>query len=201
MGCVDVSGLVGGVSLKSTKVVIASNSAWSIVNFRTGLIRALLDSGFEVVAVAPPDEFATRLPKLGCRYLPLKIDSKGTHPGRDLLLLWRLWRLLRRERPDAYLGYTVKPNVYGSLAARALGIPVINTITGLGAAFVRQNWLTLLVRGLYRLALARSMRVFFQNEDDRRLFMEGGLVQPKKTDKVAGVGDRSRTIQTHAAFP
>ena len=63
------------------------------------------------------------------------------------------WRLVRRERPDVYLGYTVKPNVYGSLAARALDIPVINNITGLGSAFSRQNWLTLLVRGLYRLAL------------------------------------------------
>ena len=161
MGHVDVSDLDGGVSLKSTKVVIASNSAWSIVNFRAGLIRALLDSGFEVVAVASPDEYVARLPELGCRYLPLKIDSKGTHPGRDLLLLWRLWRLLRRERPDAYLGYTVKPNVYGSLAAHALDIPVINNITGLGTVFSTRNWLKLLVRGLYRLALARSAMVFF----------------------------------------
>ena len=108
MGRVDVSGVAGGVPLKPTKVVIASNSAWSIVNFRAGLIRALLDSGCEVVAVASPDEYVARLPELGCRYLPLKIDSKGTHPGRDLLLLWRFWRLLRRERPDVYLSYTAK---------------------------------------------------------------------------------------------
>ena len=188
MGCVDVSGLAGGLSLKSTKLVIASNSAWSIVNFRAGLIRAMVDVGYEVVAVASPDEYVARLPELGCRYLPLKIDSKGTHPGRDLLLLWRLWRLLRLERPDGYLGYTVKPNVYGSLAARALDIPVINNITGLGVAFIRKNWLKLLVRGLYRLALARSAMVFFQNEDDRRLFIEDGLVQPKKTDRLPGSG-------------
>ena len=180
--------MVGGVSLKSTKVVIASNSAWSIVNFRAGLIRALLDSGFEVVAVAPPDEYASRLPDLGCCFLPLSIDGRGTHPGRDLLMMWRFWRLLRRERPDVYLGFTVKPNVYGSLAARALRIPVINTITGLGAAFSKQNWLTLLVRGLYRLALARSAMVFFQNEDDRRLFIEDGLVQPEKTERLPGSG-------------
>ena len=187
-GRVNVSGLVGGVSLKSTKVVIASNSAWSIVNFRAGLIGALLDSGCEVVAVASPDEYVARLPELGCRYLPLKIDSKGTHPGRDLLLLWRLWRLLRRERPDIYLGYTVKPNVYGSLAAHALGIPVINNITGLGTVFSKRNWLTLLVRGLYRLALARSAMVFFQNEDDRLVFVDGGLVLPEKACRIPGSG-------------
>ena len=174
--------------MKSTKVIISFNTAWNIVNFRAGLIRALVDSGYEVVAVASPDEYVARLSDLGCRYLPLPIDSKGTHPGRDLLMLWRLWRLLRCERPDVYLGYTVKPNVYGSLAARALGIPVINNITGLGAVFTRRNWLTLLVRGLYRLALARSGMVFFQNEDDRRLFVEGGLVKPEKAGRVPGEG-------------
>ena len=180
--------MVGDVPLKPKKVVIAANTVWSIVNFRAGLIRALVESGYEVVTVAPPDEYAARLPDLGCRYIPLPIDGGGTHPGRDLLLLWRFWRLVRRERPDVYLGYTVKPNVYGSLAARVLGIPVVNNITGLGAAFSRQNWLTLLVRGLYRLALERSAKVFFQNEDDRRLFVEGGLVKPEKTDRVPGSG-------------
>ena len=174
--------------MKPKKVVIAANTVWSIVNFRAGLIRALVESGYEVVTVAQPDEYAARLPDLGCRYIPLPIDGGGTHPGRDLLLLWRLWRLWRRERPDVYLGYTVKLNIYGTLAARTLGIPVINNITGLGAAFSRQNWLTLLVRGLYRLALTRSAKVFFQNEDDRRLFVEGGLVKPEKTHRVPGSG-------------
>ena len=188
MGHVDVSDLDGGVSLKSTKVVIASNSAWSIVNFRAGFIRALLDSGFEVVAVAPPDEFTAQLFDLDCRYLPLPIDGCGTHPGRDLLLMWRFWRLLQRERPDVYLGFTVKPNVYGSLASHVLGIPVINTITGLGVVFMRKNWLTLLVRRLYRLSLIRSKMVFFLNEDDRQLFIEDGLVQCKKTDTLKGEG-------------
>ena len=137
MGCVDVSGLAGGLSLKPTKVVIASNVALNLVNFRTGLIRALLDSGYEVITVASPDECVARLLEMDCRYIPLAIDGGGTHAGRDLLLLWRFWRLLRRGRADVYLGYTVKPNIYGSLAARALSIPVINTITGLGVVFIR----------------------------------------------------------------
>ena len=188
MGCVDVSGVVGDLPLKSTKVFIASNYAWTIFNFRTGLIRALIDSGCEVVAVASPDEYATRMPELGCRFLPLPLDRSGTHPRRDLVLLWRMWRLLRHERPDVYLAYTVKPNVYGSLAAHALGIPVINTITGLGAAFNTRSWLMLLVRMLYRLALARSARVFFQNREDRQLFVDSGLVSPRKTDRIPGSG-------------
>ena len=188
MGCFDVSGLAGNDPVKSTKVFIASNYAWTIFNYRTGLIRALIDSGCEVVAVASPDEYATRMPELGCRFLPLPLDRSGTHPIRDLVLLWRMWRLLRHERPDLYLAYTVKPNVYGSLAAQALGIPVINTITGLGAALSTRSWLLLLVRAFYRLALARSAKVFFQNEDDRRLFVDSRLVSSRKTDRIPGSG-------------
>jgi len=80
------------------RVVIALNLAWNLVNFRAGLIRALVAEGYEVVAVAPHDEYAPRLAALGCRFVPLPMDNQGTHPGRDLLLLWRFHRLLRRER-------------------------------------------------------------------------------------------------------
>lgn len=174
--------------LAGTKIVIALNTTWNLVNFRSGLIRALVNHGCEVVAVAPPDDFVPKLQALGCRYVPLPMDNQGTHLGRDLLLLWRFYRLLKRERPAIFLGYTVKPNVYGSIAAHALGIPVVNNISGLGAVFIKNTWLTRLVRGLYRLALSRSARVFFQNEDDRRVFVEGKLVRAEIVDMVPGSG-------------
>lgn len=170
------------------KVLIALNTAWNLVNFRAGLIRTLADEGYEVIAVAPPDDYAPRLAALGCRFFPLPMDNKGTHPGRDLLLLWRFYKLLRRERPDVYLGYTVKPNIYGSLAAHALGIPVINNIAGLGTVFIKEGWLTRLVRGLYRLALTRSVKVFFQNDEDRAMFISGGVVRAAFTDRLPGSG-------------
>jgi glycosyltransferase involved in cell wall biosynthesis len=170
------------------KIVIALNTAWNLYNFRAGLIRALVAAGYEVVAVAPPDVYAERLPALGCRYVPLTMDNKGTHPGRDALLAWRFWRLLRREKPMVYLGYTVKPNVYGSLAAQLCSVPVINNIAGLGAVFIKQNWVTKIVRHLYRLALSRSKTVFFQNDDDRQAFVAGGLVQAAQTALLPGSG-------------
>lgn len=170
------------------KVVIALNAAWNLVNFRAGLIRALVAAGYEVVAVAPRDEYATRLADLGCRFVDLPMDSRGTHPLKDALLLIRYWRLLRAERPDVLLAYTVKPNIYGSLAARALGIPVVNNIAGLGAVFIRTSWLTDFVRRLYRFALSGSSNVFFQNEDDRRLFVETGLVSSSATALLPGSG-------------
>jgi len=171
-----------------TKLVISSNTAWSLFNFRAGLIRALVAEGYEVIAVAPYDEYAPRLASLGCRYVPLQMDNKGTHPGKDFLLLFRYWMLLKKERPAAYLGFTVKPNVYGSLAARPLGIPVINNIAGLGVVFIKDSLLTKIVKALYRLALSGSFRIFFQNEDDRQLFVQSGLVKIEKTDRLPGSG-------------
>lgn len=176
------------MNLDRTKIMIASNTAWSIYNFRSGLIRALLVAGYEVVAVAPPDEYAKRIVSLGCRFVPLPMDNKGTHPGRDLLLLWRFYGLMRREKVGIFLGYTIKPNIYGSIAARALRIPVINNIPGLGAVFIHESWLTKLVRLMYRIALSRSFLVFFLNEDDRSLFIDQGLVKKEKAYLLPGEG-------------
>lgn len=158
------------------------------MNFRAGLIRAMVAAGYEVVAVAPPDGYAPRLVEFGCRYVPLPMDNKGTHPGRDFLLFWRFLQLMRKERPAAYLGYTIKPNIYGSLAAHLLSVPVINNIAGLGTVFIRKGWLTRLVRGLYRLALSRSVKVFFQNNEDRALFVSGKLISDVVADRLPGSG-------------
>lgn len=171
------------------RVVIAINSAWNILNFRAGLVRALLRDGWEVVVVAPPDRFAAQVEALGCRFVGLSMESWGTNPWRDGVLLRKLKQLLEHERPNALLCYTVKPNVYGSLAARGLGIPVINTISGLGAAFTRSGWfIRSTVRMMYRAALKRSYQVLFQNEEDHHYFISSGLAPVGSTDRVRGSG-------------
>ena len=180
-------------NISKRKVVIAINTAWNFLNFREGLIRALVSAGYEVVAVAPYDQYAARLRAWGCRFVPLPMESGGTNPLKDALLWLRFICLFRRERPCVYLGYTVKPNVYGSLAAHMLRIPVINNIAGLGAVFIGGSMLVHLVRQLYRMALKRSALVFFQNDDDRQMFIGGGLVQADVTELLPGSGiDLSR---------
>lgn len=170
------------------KIIICINTAWNLVNFRAGLIKALVAQGHEVVAVAPPDAYAERLVEWGCRFVPLPMANGGTNPVHDTLLLWRFWRLFRQERPDVFLGYTVKPNVYGALAAHRMGISVINNIAGLGAVFIQGGWMVRLVGGLYRTALRRSAQVFFQNPDDRALFIERAWVRPEVTALLPGSG-------------
>jgi glycosyltransferase involved in cell wall biosynthesis len=175
------------------RILLSINTAWNVYNFRANLVRALIKQRYEVVAAAPPDAYSARLGELGCRYVPLPIDSKGASPLQDMQLMGRYWRLLRGERPDVFLGYTIKPNVYGSLIAHILGIPVVNNIAGLGTAFIKDTWLTRLAKALYRTALRRSHTVFFQNDDDRQFFISEKIVRRRQTRLVPGSGiDLSR---------
>lgn len=183
------------------KVLISINTAWNIYNFRSGLIRALINHGYEVVAVAPHDEYAPRLAELGCRFIPMPMESNGTNPRRDLMLLVRYFRMLRAERPLVFLGYTVKPNVYGSLAAHVLRIPVVNNIAGLGTTFINNGFLTRIVKLLYRTSLRRSRRVFFQNAEDQELFTRSGLVRPESTDRLPGSGMDLGRFQPASSVP
>jgi glycosyltransferase involved in cell wall biosynthesis len=169
-------------------VLLSVNTAWNAWNFRAGLIEAIMNHGYRVMVAAPVDSYAERLVQAGCEFVNLPMDSNGTHPGRDLRLLVRYLALFRAQAPAAYLGYTIKPNVYGTIAAHRLGIPVINNIAGLGAAFVDNSMVTCIARLLYRSALKRSARVFFQNPHDRRLFIDAGLVHADVTDLLPGSG-------------
>ena len=132
------------------------NHLEDLLNFRKSLLEALLADGHRLTALGVPrDDSSGALEKMGCRFIPLDMDSKGLSPMRDLVLLARFWRVFRQERPDAILGYTVKNNVYGALAARAVGIPFLPNVSGLGTAFLAQSWLQTLVKGLYRAAFAK----------------------------------------------
>jgi glycosyltransferase involved in cell wall biosynthesis len=170
------------------KILISINTSWNVYNFRSGLVQALVAAGYEVVVAAPEDSHSARLADLGCRYLPLPMDNKGTSPRSDFRLYRDYRRLMRAEKPDCFLGWTIKPNVYGTLAARSLQIAAINNISGLGTAFIRGGWLSRMAKGLYRLALLRSATVFFQNRDDRALFVDQKLVARERTALLPGSG-------------
>ena len=117
------------------------------------LVEALRAAGWRVVALAADDGTAPQLRSLGAEFFPIALESSGTSPVRDARLLVDYWRILRSIRPHAFLGFTAKPNIYGSLAAGWLGIPTLNNISGLGTAFIRRGPLNWLVSLLYRIAL------------------------------------------------
>ena len=169
-------------------ISLSINTSWNLVNFRSNLIARLQREGYAVVALSPLDAHSAALVAMGVRHIPIAIDSKGVSPIRDLLLALRYRRILKAVRPVAFLGWTIKPNIYGSLAAHALGIPVINNISGLGTAFIKPGLLTRIVQMLYRAALARSATVFFQNRHDRDLFVTQRLVREAQTLLLPGSG-------------
>jgi glycosyltransferase involved in cell wall biosynthesis len=173
---------------RKLKIAICINTSWNIVNFRSGLIAALRAAGHQVIAIAPRDAHSDRLAAMVDQTIALAMDNRGTNPVRDLQLYYKFVRVLRETAPDVYLGYTIKPNVYGALAAQRLGIPVVNNISGLGATFMRAGVLNAIVRGLYRFALKKSRVVFFQNTDDRALFIKGGLVRDAQARLLPGSG-------------
>ena len=169
-------------------IALSANDGWGIVNFRRGLIAALHAAGYRVVVLAPDGPHSQAIRALGADFVALPIQARGRSPVADLRTLAAYHRRLRVLRPAAFLGFTIKPNIYGSMAAHLLGIPVINNITGLGAMFERKGPLNRLVAALYRLALGRSATVFFQNPDDCGLFVQRGMVRPEQAALLPGSG-------------
>ena len=173
----------------SRTIVLSANSDWNIANFRQGLIRALRSAGYEPVVIAPKDPAAeARMAALDVQRIPVRIERSGRNPLADARLLLEYKRLLGKLRPAAYLGFTIKPNIYGSLAAASLGIPAIPNVSGLGTAFIRRGMLQQIVTRLYRVAFSRCPVVFFQNDEDRQLFVDRGIVEDRQARVLPGSG-------------
>ena len=176
----------------SQLIILSVNNSWNILNFRMGLIRRMQGMGYAVAVVSPADAHAERFADLGIVHIPAEIDSKGLSPIADLRLLKRYLSIFRKYRPVALLGWTIKPNIYGSIAAHILGIPVINNVSGLGTVFIKRSPVTAIVSTLYRLAFSRSATVFFQNPDDRHLFVEKRLISERRSMLLPGSGIDTR---------
>ncbi|MBQ9407712.1 MAG: glycosyltransferase family 4 protein [Desulfovibrio sp.] len=184
-------------------ILILGNQAKAMGNFWSVLIRRMSACGHEVLCLTPPGdvEAEARLLALGVRLRHYPLDRKGLNPLHDVRTLAALIRLFRSERPDMLFAYTIKPVIYGCLAARLTSVPhVYATITGLGYAFEADTLLkkgvNLLSRFLYGLALARAEGIFFQNEDDVRVFRQAGILKPDARTLLArGTGVDTRRFQ------
>ena len=169
-------------------VVIAINTSWNIYNFRMGLVKALLKEGCRVVAVAPRDDYSEKLIASGMEYREIQMNNKGTNPLEDLKLTRAYYKIYKEISPDIILQYTIKPNIYGTLAASLLNIPTLCNISGLGTVFLNESLSAKVARFLYRVSMKRASVVFFQNRDDRQLFIDAKLVEEKKTKLLPGSG-------------
>lgn len=182
-----------------TRIVISANTSWYLFNFRKGTIKALLEKGCDVIAVAPVDPYSEKLRELGCHFEPLYMDRGSTNPIKDMRTTWHYYQIFLRLKPDLVFNFTPKVNIYSTLAARLVKAKVVNNIAGLGSLFVSHSLASRIAKLLYRISQPLADFVFFQNEEDRKLFLDAGIVKQQFTDRLPGSGvDLSRFVVTPA---
>lgn len=169
-------------------IALSTNCCWNAFNFRKNLMFALQDAGYKVVVLAPRDSYTQQLLDIGVEWVDITMQAKGRNPVNDLATFAAYYKALAKLRPAFYLGFTIKPNVYGSLACAALGIATINNIAGLGTLFDRDNLFKTLATHLYKFALRRSHQVFFQNSVDESYFQAQRILRGTPTAVLPGSG-------------
>lgn len=183
-------------------ILLAGNTAWSMYNFRAGLIRELINAGYVVTVVAPADDnFEKRIEQLGAKFVDITIEAKGTNPIADLKLTMRFWTVFKELKPDFIFFYTIKPNIYGSFAARVRKIPHIAITTGLGYTFLSNNIVAKIARSLYLLAFKGTKEVWFLNKDDYESFLSFKLIPKNKGSILRGEGINLQRFNASSVQP
>ncbi|MBR5126524.1 MAG: glycosyltransferase family 4 protein [Oscillospiraceae bacterium] len=169
------------------KILILTNFDVGLYQFRRELVGELLKE-HQVFLSLPDGELVRPLEQMGCVFLDTPMERRGLNPVKDLGLMKRYWQILRRERPDLVIGYTIKPNIYGGLVCRMLGIPMAANITGLGTAFQKEGLLKKLVVTLYKPALKKAKVVFFENQANMDALLEEKIVRREQCCLLSGAG-------------
>ena len=179
-------------------IVFIGNTAWGMYNFRKLVFSHLISLEYHVTIIAPHDnDYETLLKSIGCNYISIKIDAKGNNPINDIFLLLKIFKTLISIKPDICFFYTIKPNIYGSIAAALLRIPFIPITTGLGYIFLKNNWISKIAKFLYKIAFFKAKQVWFLNEDDVLAFKQEHLVAEHKIRLLKGEGIDLNHFETH----
>ena len=170
------------------KIAIVVNSDWAAYNYRFNLALAINRAGHEVIFIIPYEsKYSNKLKKkFQCHNLYL--DSKGLNVFKDIKTFINLLGLYKKVKPDIVCHFTIKPNIYGSIAARVYKISSINNITGLGTLFISRNFTTYVAELLYRFSLSFSNKVFFQNTEDLSYFLQNKIISKSKSALLPGSG-------------
>lgn len=184
------------------KILLVANTDWYLYRFRISLARYLRAQGWNVVFVSPDGQYAQFFLAEGFRWLEWRIGRQTINPFEEIKAVFDLVRIFRYERPALVHLHTVKPVLYGSLAARLVRTPaIVRSITGRGYVFLgndlRARLLRPLVKLIYRFALRSPSGVtIFENDADRKYFLEAGLASPQSSFLIEGVG-----VDTDYYFP
>ena len=175
------------------RFILVSPKNRTAYNFRGDLIKRIISCGYEVIVTGPNRVDVEKIEALGAHFVEIPMNKNGVNPKEDLKYQKALYELFKKEKPDVVLGYTSKPVIYGSIAAKKAGVPhKVAMITGCGYAFTAQTKKAKAIRAvmsvLYKKALNCADTVIFQNPDDREQFVSSGLVKSEKCRVVNGSG-------------
>lgn len=182
------------------KIILVGNTTWSMIKFRYGLIKKLNDLNYQVTIVAPCDKHVDEIKNLGCNYIDIAIDNKGSNPIKDFKLILELKDIYAKINPDLIIHYTIKPNIYGTIAARLLKLNSIAVVTGLGFTFINDTLVSKIAKLLYKFSFQFPNNVFFINEDDKNEFLKNALVEKEKIVVVPGEGIDTNFFKNESDF-
>ena len=152
------------------KILVLANNDVGLYNFRKELLQALLNKGYSVYISLPYDDRVDELVNMGCIFEQTDVSRHGTNPITDLKLCHTYIRLIKKIKPDIVFSYTIKPNIYGGLACKHLKIPYVVNITGLGTAVENGGMLQKFIVAMYKIALNKAQKIFFQNKENMNFF-------------------------------
>lgn len=181
------------------KIVISSNTCWSIYNFRLELLQ-FLSKNYHVEIIAPEDQYSESLKKIGFNVYHIPMVPSGVSLLQDFITIIKYFHVLKKTQPDYYLGFTAKPNIYGGFVASIMGCNVINNIAGLGRVFSRDGMVQWIVKWLYRISLRNSYHVFFQNNDDLSLFIKNNIINGRSCSVLPGSGVNVKKFKCNDVF-
>lgn len=161
------------------RVLFLVNHDVVIYNFRLEIVERLLKEGHEVIISSPYGERIELLKELGCQYIEVQLERHGTNPVRELQLLWYYKKLIARVKPDMIFSYTIKPNLYGAIAAGMNHVPIVANITGLGTAVEGKGLLQKGMVWFYKMAFGKVQTVFVQNTENRQYFIDNHITVDK----------------------
>ena len=160
-------------------IALLTNNDDDVYCFRKELIEALIADGHQLLISCPDGPKFELMKDIPYIYDNPEIDRRGTNPIKDFGLMMHYRKLFKKYRPAVVLTYTAKPNVYASIAAHQLGIPVINNLTGLGSVVNETGLMKSFIMWLFKLAYQKSACMMFQNETNMNVAIKAGMVKGK----------------------
>lgn len=170
------------------RIVLVSNTSWSMLKFRLGVMKSLVEKGYDVIIIAPRDKHSDEFKELGCHYIELAMDNKGSNIFKDLRMVYKLQKAYKKLDPDLIFHYTIKPNIYGTFAAFLAKKRSIAVITGLGYTFIHDTVTAKIAKYLYKVSLKHSEKVWFINVEDKNKFLLAELVAEEKMELLPSEG-------------